>query len=141
MSSVHYFQRYSQRENVVTNNTLLLLSRIQAHDPRALGRVLNALLDSNGEELSIGVKFSQQVSAGQTIPDGTMLQSSFRVILETKMSGASFSFPQLDGHLSGFKNDETRILLLLSPTEPQISEEDRKKLMSNAARRLRRIRF
>lgn len=32
MSKVHYYRRYSQPENVATNNTLLLLSRLYAHD-------------------------------------------------------------------------------------------------------------
>lgn len=32
MSNLHYFHRYSQKENVVTNNTLLLLSRLYAHN-------------------------------------------------------------------------------------------------------------
>ncbi len=31
MSKVHYFRRYSQPENVATNNMLLLLSRLYAH--------------------------------------------------------------------------------------------------------------
>jgi hypothetical protein len=31
MSEVHYFPRYSQPENVVTNNTLLLLLRLREY--------------------------------------------------------------------------------------------------------------
>ncbi|SRR6266478_3986370 len=47
MTQVHYFQRYSQRENVDTNNTLLLLSRIQVEDPRLLRNVLPALFSDS----------------------------------------------------------------------------------------------
>ncbi len=34
MSEIHYFQRYSQKENVITNNTLLLFSRLYNHSPQ-----------------------------------------------------------------------------------------------------------
>ena len=44
MSQVTYFQRYSQRENVVSNNTLMLLSRLYFNNPSLLGDMLNDLL-------------------------------------------------------------------------------------------------
>jgi len=45
MSSIHYFQRYSQPENVATNNTLLLLSRLYHDSPNKFKGFLNDLLD------------------------------------------------------------------------------------------------
>ncbi len=43
MSSVHYFQRYSQLENFVTNNTLLLLSRLYNEPPFKFKMLLNEI--------------------------------------------------------------------------------------------------
>ena len=74
MSNVHYFQRFSQRENVDTNNTLLLLSRIQVSDPRLLRNVLAELfadIELGRPGFEVGVQFSQQTSAPSgSVPDG-----------------------------------------------------------------------
>ncbi len=118
MNNVHYFQRFSQKENVHTNNTLLLLSRIQVTDPRLLRSVLGELfgeLPFATEGLNVGVQFSQQTSAPSgTVPDGMLLQTSFRVVVETKLH-QNFGMKQLKGHLSGFGKETTKILLFLSP--------------------------
>jgi hypothetical protein len=141
VTAIHYFQRYSQKENVITNNTLLLLSRLQAHDPRALGRVLNALLESEGEELRVGVQFSQQTGAPKSIPDGMLCQQAFRVLLETKRDAKDFEVGQLLDHLAGFKREETRVLLLLSPTEAQLSAAARKEMQQRARERVGLVRI
>jgi hypothetical protein len=118
MTKVHYFQRFSQRENVHTNNTLLLLSRIQVADPRLLRSVLGQLfadLVVAPEGLDVGVQFSQQTSvSSRTVPDGMLFQTSFRIVVETKLH-QDFDTKQLTGHLSGFGNENTKILLILSP--------------------------
>ena len=46
MPNIHYFQRYSQPENAVTNNTLLLLGRIYSYSP---SRASQLLTDLTGE--------------------------------------------------------------------------------------------
>jgi len=123
MSTVHYFQRFSQRENVDTNNTLLLLSRIQVSDPRLLRSVLGELFAD--EELGpggfeVGVQFSQQTSAPSgSVPDGMLFQNSFRVVLETKRH-PTFGLKQLEAHLSAFSGEATKVLLLLSPERSEI---------------------
>lgn len=52
MSRVSYFQRFSQKENHVTNNTLLILRHIYRAAPHKIGSLLNALLE---EDVSIGL--------------------------------------------------------------------------------------
>lgn len=58
MSRVSYFQRFSQRENHATNNTLLLLRHLYQSSPFKIGRVLTSLVEA---ELSIGLMFEQQI--------------------------------------------------------------------------------
>ena len=113
MSKVHYFPRYSQRENVITNNTLLLLNLLYKERPALFEDVLN-LLFGGQEELSVGIQVSQQgrIHKG-TVPDAMLSQASFRVVIETKR-GTDFTRDQLLGHLKGFGHETTKVLLLLS---------------------------
>ena len=84
MNTIHYFQRYSQRENVVTNNTLLLFSRLYTHNPYSFGGFINECLDA---PLGVGVSFVQQKRASSkgSVPDGLISQSSFKIVIETKL--------------------------------------------------------
>ena len=112
MSSPHYFQRYSQKENVVTNNTLRLFTQLYADHPSRLEDLLGRLID--GVSVDVGVNMQQQTPGRSSVPDGALTQSSFRVILETKL-GEFFSVDQLERHLDAFKDEEQRILLLITP--------------------------
>jgi hypothetical protein len=97
VKDVHYFQRFSKREDFVTNNTLLLLSRLQHHDFHLFQETLPEL--SHLEDLSVGASITQQESSPSgRISDGVLRQQSFHIIIETKR-GASFDLDQLTGHL------------------------------------------
>lgn len=115
MSTIHYFQRYSQPENVATNNTLLLFSRLYQHSPSKFKGFLNDLLDDT--DFQAGVFFNQQERGNTSVPDGTISQTSFKVVVETKMH-QHFSIPQLSGHLNSFRKEEFQVLLSLSPRQP-----------------------
>ena len=54
MSKVSYFQRFSQRENHATNNTLLVLRYLYQVSPLKLEQVFSELLEI---QLSIGLTF------------------------------------------------------------------------------------
>lgn len=130
MSSVHYFQRYSQKENVVTNNTLLLFSRLYNSSPSRFEDFLNSFLSGDGIELNIGVSFSQQTKAarGSSIPDGALTQPSFKVLIETKLYDNQ-DHHQLKNHLLGFEEgQETQVLLLINPSK--VSDEFNDKMRS-----------
>ncbi|HRD54147.1 MAG TPA: hypothetical protein PKY96_16030 [Flavobacteriales bacterium] len=131
MSEIHYFQRYSQPENVITNNTLLLLQRLYQYRPRLLQDTLAALFDDTQTTLSVGVSMNQQVQVGEHgIPDGALAQDSFRLLIETKLS-KGFGAAQLDRHIKAFRDEKTKVLLLLSPSSLDQSEVD--KLTKKAA--------
>lgn len=85
MSKVSHFQRYSQSENHATNNTLLLLHYVTKGDPQRLRRVLTSLTDV---DLSVGVKFEQQVRGLGSVLDAMISQDAFEVAVEAKIGDA-----------------------------------------------------
>lgn len=113
VKNIFYFQRYSQKENWVTNNTLLLLSRLYQHSRLKFENVLNTLLADDNLSIDIGVRFSQQQKAKQSIPDGVILQSDFKLAIETKLYD-NFELDQLERHFEAFDNPGAKILLALS---------------------------
>lgn len=117
MSNLHYFQRYSQGENVVTNNTLLLLSRLYAHSALYFEAFLADLLDDEAPE--VGVRFTQQdASSKESVPDGLLEQRSFKIVLETKLH-PELEQDQLVRHLQSFGDEDRQVLLMLTPTQPE----------------------
>ena len=68
MTDIHYFPRYSQRENVITNNTLLLLLRFYNHDQFKFAKLMRHLLRDDADVAgAIGLQFKQQRGTGATI--------------------------------------------------------------------------
>lgn len=113
MKTLYYFQRYSQRENWATNNTLLLLSRLYQFNRIKFQNAIKDIL-GQGIELNIGIQFSQQSKNKDSVPDGIIEQSSFKIVIETKLAD-NFTADQLIRHLSSFKNNnETQILLAIT---------------------------
>lgn len=119
MAGVSYFQRYSQKENHVTNNTLLVLRYLHDASPSKLQDVLRDLLDDN--QILLGPSFAQQVKGAQSIPDALIEQKPFRVFFETKLS-SDFNLAQLKQHIKGIGETQTPpigalTLIGLAPTQ------------------------
>lgn len=119
MSRIHYFQRYSSVENTVTNNTLQLFGRIYEYSARAASRLLSEL---TGQAVYIGIEITQQKRSNTSVPDGSIIQSSFKIAIEAKVD-ASVDFDQLKRHASFFGTETLRILLLLTKTPLAGNEE------------------
>jgi hypothetical protein len=118
MKRVHYFQRFSKKEDVVTNNTLLLFARLQHQNSRFFQQILRELISD--DEIVVGALLTQQETATSgTIPDGVIRQRSFHIVLETKLH-ANFNVEQLQGHLAKFElsKEGLEVLLLLGTREP-----------------------
>jgi len=113
MSSIHYFQRYSSPENAVTNNTLLLFSRLYNASPLKFELFMNSLTEI---PINIGANFNQQERSNKSVPDGIIKQESFKVAIETKLTDG-FSVTQLQNHLDSFEEEATQILLALGPVK------------------------
>jgi hypothetical protein len=84
LSRISHFQRFSQRENHTTNNTLLLLRYFYESDPFKLQNVLSSILET---DLSIGLEFEQQIRGDASIPDALITQEPMRIFIETKRGG------------------------------------------------------
>lgn len=122
MKKVHYFQRFSKKEDVVTNNTLLLFERLQHENARLFEQILRELMSKevSPQELTVGAELTQQERAKSgTIADGVIRQRSFHIVLETKLH-TNFNVSQLQGHLASFDSsgESLQVLLLLGTAEP-----------------------
>lgn len=129
---IHYFQRYHQKENVATANTMLLLSRLYQYSPDKFYRALKEMADL--DDLEPGPIFTIQEKNKDSIPDATIAQAGFKVVVETKL-GPLFNLDQLNKHLEAFGPEaQTRILLTLAPQpmeSGQLAEFDELLAQSN----------
>ena len=110
MPKIHYFPRYSSVENTVTNNTLQLIARIYNHSTIQASRLLSELI---GAEVEIGISIRQQQRAEESVPDGSIFQESFKIVMESKVD-APVDVEQLVRHTANFKHESLKILLLLT---------------------------
>lgn len=81
---IHYFQRYHEKENVATANTMLLLSRLYSYSPDKFFKLLKNKFfsDSFNPELIIDL----QTKSDACVPDATITQDSFKIVVETKIT-------------------------------------------------------
>jgi hypothetical protein len=110
MSRIHYFQRYSSVENAVTNNTLQLLARIDEYSTPAASRFLT---DLTGEPIDIGIEIAQQRRMQNAVPDGMILERSFKILLEAKVD-SPVDVDQLLRHAVAFGPESEKVLLRLT---------------------------
>lgn len=110
MSKIHYFQRYSSQENTVTNNTLQLLARIYDYSPYQASKLLT---DLTGESIEIGIEIKQQEPTKNAVPDGAIIQRSFKILVESKVD-SGVNEEQLLRHIEDFTHEVQKILILLT---------------------------
>ncbi len=89
-----------------------MFAQLYRDHPELLERLLEGLTD--GVNIDIGIDMQQQTGAPSSVPDGSLQQSSFKVVIETKTS-KELSVDQLRRHVEAFDGEEQRILLLLTP--------------------------
>ncbi len=123
MSEVHYFPRYSQPENVVTNNTLLLLLRLREYSRFKFEKFMESLCGEQDVQLaSSWLRFQQQKGTGRSVVDGFIAQDSVKIAVETKLA-ETFSLEQLENHLAVFGDEQHKLLIMLSPSLGTISTQ------------------
>jgi len=114
--NIRLFPTYSQKENQTTNHCLLILKMLYEENPKFLSEVLGLLFGENFSG-TVGVKFTQQRRAKDSVPDGEIFQDSFSVFIETKL-GSDFGRKQLLDHLNTLKEKQgKRILIALGNFE------------------------
>ena len=68
------------------------------------------------------LRIGQQQTTRESVIDGFIAQDSFKIAVETKLT-PHFATGQLERHLSIFAREDHRLLLLLAPTVPDVSNE------------------
>ena len=108
---IHYFQRYHEKENVATANTMLLLSRLYSYSSDKFFRFLKSeyFADSFEPELV----FTLQEKSVDSIPDATITQERFKIVVETKLTDWFYS-DQLMRHLKSFGDEKNKIMITLA---------------------------
>lgn len=118
---IHYFQRYHAKENVATANTMLLLSRLYSYSSDKFFRFLKSAYFSDNFEPEI--IFTLQEKSVNSIPDATITQESFKIVVETKMSDWFYD-EQLLKHLNAFGEEKYKVLLTLAPVLMDENKKD-----------------
>ena len=109
---IHYFQRYHAKENVATANTMLLLSRLYSYSSDKFFSLLKSEFFSDAFEPEI--VFTLQEKSVDSVPDATITQEGFKVVVETKMSDWFYS-EQLIRHLNSFGDEKFKVLITIAP--------------------------
>lgn len=110
---IHYFQRYHAKENVATANTMLLLSRFYSYSADKFFMFLKS--EFFDDEFEPEIYFNLQEKSSRSIPDATITQESFKIVVETKTSDWFYE-EQLINHLEAFSDERFKLLLTLAPT-------------------------
>lgn len=109
---IHYFQRYHEKENVATANTMLLLSRLYSYSSDKFFRFMKSKFFSDSFEPEI--VFTLQERSAKSIPDATITQEGFKIVVETKLSDWFYS-DQLLRHLESFGDEKYKVMITLAP--------------------------
>ena len=140
MGKISYFQRYSQRENHVTNNTLLVMRHFYHVSPQKISDVFSRLCDDNDLSLSVGLQFKQQIRSSNSVPDALISQAPLEIYFETKRGG-QLDVSQIERHFKSISrntiNQAQKILFGL--TKVRIDESVKRKLVDRA--RVKNITF
>ena len=88
MSRIIQFQKYSQKENAVTNNVLLMLSRLNDIKVDYYSGLIQRINES--DDYSPFPIFNQQVKSNNGIMDGYVEVKASKIIIETKINSKEF---------------------------------------------------
>lgn len=111
---IHYFQRYHQGEDVATANTMLLLSRLYHYSSDKFYLFLKSICAPNSTwDFNPGLSFNLQESAPKSRLDAVIVQQSFKVAVETKLSDWFYE-DQIQKHLDVFGEEQYKVLMTLA---------------------------
>lgn len=88
---ISQFQKYSQKENAVTNNVLLMLSRLNDLNVSYYKSIVERLNEGNEQQNYFPQPiFSQQIGLGNGIIDGHIEVKASKILIETKLNHKEF---------------------------------------------------
>lgn len=119
MSEISYFQKYSQRENHITNNTMLMFRHIYRHNPLRFEKFLKEIISD--AQIEIGLIFCQQIKEQSSIPDGYIRQTPLSIYIEAKADGELY-LEQIKRHVDSVRESNlpkgSAIIIGLSKRQP-----------------------
>jgi hypothetical protein len=135
MSSISYFQKFSQPENHVTNNTLLVLRHVYRNSQAKFEALFHALVSDENLSIPIGLSFNQQIRELHSVPDAYISQQPFNLYIEAKLDDR-LDENQIDRHLKSAKNKAypNGSVFLLGLTKERLPEVVDKKFRDMAVR-------
>lgn len=102
MSQFIYFQKYHGKENVHSSNVLYMLQKIYYYNPRNFYEFLKVLLDSEEADSWI-LQFKTQEKHAKGVTDFSIIQNSFKIVVEAKEKYNCFNPSQIERHLEALK--------------------------------------
>lgn len=121
MAVLNQFQQYSQGENTVTNNILLMLSSLYEINPKYYEDYIKGLTEDT-DQYEIIPSFTQQVgNRGNGIIDGHIQLKASKIIIETKLHGLEW-IDKLIKYTESFDSNEYKLLIHLSSARYSKSE-------------------
>ena len=132
MTKISYFQRFSQKENHATNNTLLLLRHFYQASPQKINAMLS---DLSNDDISVGLVFEQQVRSSDSVPDALITQAPLDIYIETKRGG-QLDQNQIERHIAsiGNRSSSNSKKILISLTRTPIAKNIRDDISGKAQR-------
>lgn len=121
MAVLNQFQHYSQGENTVTNNILLMLSNLYEINPKYYEEFVKGLTEDS-DQYEVIPSFRQQIgNRGNGIIDGHIQIKASKIIIETKLHGLEW-IDKLLKYSQSFDPNEYKLLLHLSTSRYSVSE-------------------
>lgn len=116
MAVLNQFQHYSQGENTVTNNVLLMLSNLYEINPKYYEEFIKGLTEDS-DLFEVIPAFRQQIgNRGNGIIDGHIQIKASKIIIETKLNGLEW-IDKLIKYSDSFDAFEYKLLIHLSSTK------------------------
>jgi negative regulator of replication initiation len=124
--SISLFTNYRTEENMVTNYCGLIMKLLYEENPKSFEEALVSLISLEAK-LIVGPSFSQQTKQKKSIPDLAIVQRSFSIFFETKLTNWFYD-EQTFRHIADINSQaQDKILFLLSnfeADEPEIEFTD-----------------
>ena len=121
MAVLNQFQQYSQGENTVTNNVLLMLSNLYEINPKYYEEFIKGLTEDS-DNYEVIPSFRQQVgNKGDGIIDGHIQVKATKIIIETKLHGLEW-IEKLVKYGKSFEKNEYSLLFHLSSKKYSIKK-------------------
>jgi len=140
MAVLNQFQHYSQGENTVTNNVLLMLSNLYEINPKYYEEFIKGLTEDS-DQYDVIPTFRQQVgNRGNGIIDGHIQIRASKIIIETKLHGLEW-INKLVKYSKSFDPKEYKLLFHLSSSKYPESEIEKIEKRLSELKELGKINF